>query len=45
MDRTPPFVAKQAQMQLKFAENLNADNQSWIYLAGDLHSTRKHLAR
>lgn len=32
---TPPFVAKQAQMQLKFAENLNVD-QSFTYLAGDL---------
>lgn len=41
---TPPFVAKQAQMQLKFAESLNAD-QSFTYLAGDLHSTREHLAR
>lgn len=41
---TPPFVVKQAQMQLKFAESLNAD-QSFTYLAGDLHSTREHLAR
>lgn len=41
---TPPFVAKQAQMQLKFAENLNVD-QSFTYRAGDLQRTREHLAR
>lgn len=42
---TPLLVVKQAQMQLKFAESLNADDQSLTYLAGDLHSTGKHLAR